>query len=125
MEGSFLLGEGVKAQRYPRQHGNPHKMRHSEQPNEAQALIDQRLREHGHAHGAQCDLRLYMLDEQQARRVHRYEPCAPDSLHGTKPHQNDPEEFKNGSKDPDSQCVTCHDVYLSSRGVEVEEVTID
>ena len=51
-----------------------------EQPNEALALVDQRLGEHGHADRAQRDLRLHMLDEQQACRVHRDEPCAPDPL---------------------------------------------
>ncbi len=94
MERCFPLWERVKAQRYPRQHGNPENMRHSEQPNEPLALIDQRLSDHGHAYGAQGHLCFYVLDEQQTRRVHGYEPSPPDSLRGTEPHQDDPEEFK-------------------------------
>jgi len=57
MERGFLVWERVEAQRYPRQHGNPESMRHSEQPDEALALIDHRLSKHRHAHGAQRDLR--------------------------------------------------------------------
>ena len=75
----------IKAQSYPSQHGNPRQMRHSEEPNEALALVDQCLRKDGGPHGGQGNLRLYMLNEQQARCIHGYQPCTPDSLHRVEP----------------------------------------
>jgi len=71
MERGLPLWQRVKSQRYPRQHGDPQNVRHSEQPNEAPALVDQRLSEHGHADGAESDSCLYMPDEQKGRRVHQ------------------------------------------------------
>lgn len=52
MERDFLFGERGKTQGHSRQHGHPDHMGHSEQPDEACALIDQHLGEHRHAYSA-------------------------------------------------------------------------
>ena len=84
-ERGLLSWERIKTQRHPSQHGDPRQMRHSEEPNEALALVDQCLRKDGGPHGGQGNLRLYMLNEQQARCIHGYQPCTPDSLHRVEP----------------------------------------
>ena len=57
MERDFLFGERGKTQGHSRQHGHPDHMGHSEQPDEALPLIDQRLSEHCEPHSGQGDLR--------------------------------------------------------------------
>src|SRR5215831_8638133 len=91
MECTFPIRERVKTQGHPRKHGHPDNMCHSEQPNEALALVDQGLGEHSHPYGCQGDLSFNMSDEQQACAVHGYEPCAPDSLQRLESNQNDSE----------------------------------